>query len=210
MFVNLLPEGVVRRDVALRSLRVWGYVGASLAVAGAVWCGAPFYASIQTGIALADVEHQAQELERLNAESARMQSRLAAAAARLAEVEHHSAERRTLSLLGLVGQAARTAGDEVRLVHLNLQLPPAETRTDARPGAPTMPAVANGPVRKAAEPATGAVTIDGISPDPAAITQLIGSLREAGLFRRVELKSATEELSTAGTRRKFNIDCRFQ
>ena len=34
MFVNLLPEGVVRRDVALRSLRIWGYVGASLAVAG--------------------------------------------------------------------------------------------------------------------------------------------------------------------------------
>ncbi len=206
MHLSLLPPKVVSRRATRHQLRRWVAIALVVSLIGLLACGVQYRGLAAVQAAAAKRDRDTAALRQLAAEGARAQGQLAAIRAELLNRENSYTDKQTLSLIGVVGRGVHAAGGEIKLFRLNIRLPQATALPAPRlPAALVTPSTA--PV--AAPVMEGAVTFDGTAPDAATIAQLIASLRRAGIFSHVELKGSTEEVSTAGTTRLFQVEGRF-
>lgn len=219
MRLNLLPEKLVQSENAARALRVWAWLGLAAVTTGGAICASQYLGSYHLQVAVDELSREADGIQRIAIDANRLQARIAATNSDLAAIDADTQEQQVLALLGFVGRCVRQSGGGVQLSHMNVQLPPSATEAQSLRLAPAPARTAStgavdaraAAVRAVADnaPPFGTLTIDGVAPDADAISRLVAILRESGPLTDIELKSATEESSSQGALRRFNIECRF-
>ena len=201
--LNLLPWSYRRRCLARRRLLQWSLVwGIILAATGALL--GTKYRSYQTAARAREAAiERCLPLNHLMAESARLRrdiGQLRARGALAAQFEH---EQPMLTLLDIARRSVQRCDGRLVVRQLAFQR--------VEPQQPTAAASAQAPPPQQASPATSApcatVVFKGDAVDNLAVATFGVGLRDAGMFRKVELKSSQGIPSGRGRIRSYLLEC---
>ena len=203
--LNLLPLDYRIKALARRRILQWFLVWLSCAVAAAGLWGLKQSRCRASRQAMQAAERSYAPLEKLTGQSEAMRSELQQLRARGTTLGGLLDERPALTLIGLVSRSARQC--EGRLVVQKLLFERSEQPANADASK------ANTDQDGQPEPATqntepwGLVTLEGEALDNVAVATFVVSLRDSGLFRRVELKSSVGKKSAHEQLRSYLLEC---
>lgn len=197
MHLNLLPNGWLIRLLVRRRLWQWSWAwGAALVVGGCLF--ATRYQHLR------NARQELQDLQQRSAPLQQMQQEIAAAEHQLLELEQqilmmqkieHSD--RTLPLFQVLANASRAAEQQLQIQRLNLTAP--------TPAVATAETASSVPVA-----AETNLFLNGVVSGDVALAKFVDALRVAGVFKQVDLKSASTWQSNDGTDgRQFQVECRY-
>ena len=203
--LNLLPFEYRVKQTARRRLLQWSLVWAACAVTfiGIWWlkhrCCRSFRQTLQVA------QRSYAPLEKILQESDTMRSELDQLHAKGTILGKLLDERPALTLIGIVSQSARRCNGRLVVQSLSFQRHERPPETDAAAPDPGRKQPSK-PAAEQAEP-WGLVTLEGRAHDNVAVATFVVSLRESGLFRRVELKSSVGKSSAGEQLLTYLLEC---
>lgn len=213
--LNLLPLEHRVRETARRRFVQWCLAWAVCAAAavGVWWLKHERCRALRQRLQVAERNYA--PLEKLLGESEAMRSELDGLHAKGTILGKLLDDKPALTLIGAVSQSARRCNGRLVVQRLLFQR---HERPDADPPTPRpgRQSPANRAAVSQAKPTTsaaetlepwGAVTIEGQARDNVAVATFVVSLRESGLFRRVELKSSVGKGSSDEELRAYQLEC---
>jgi hypothetical protein len=213
--LNLLPLEHRVRETARRRFVHWCLVWAVCAAAavGVWWLKHGRCLALRQRLQVAQRDYA--PLEKLLGETETMRSELDGLHAKGTILGRLLDDKPVLTLFGAVSQSAQRCNGRLVVQRLLFERhkkpdgdPPASEPSQEGPA--KRPAAGQaGPTPPSAETAEpwGAVTIEGQASDNVAVATFVVSLRESGLFRRVELKSSVGKTSADGELRTYQLEC---
>ncbi len=205
-FVNLLSLEYRRKELLRRRLLQWSLVWTLCAAAGVgLWWLAQSRYRASLG-ALEGAEQAYTPLEKLVRQTQAMQEELEQHSTKGTILSQLRDERPLLTVIGVVSQAARRCDGRLVVHDLSFQRhnQPAQTRDkDKAKGAEEEPEEKTAEVKAP----WASVTLKGEALDNLAVATFVVSLRDSGLFRRVELKSSVGNKSSKPELRSYVLEC---
>jgi len=204
-FVNLLPFGYRRRDLFRARLVQWCLVWLACAtVATGTWQvkRSRYLSSLRAMEAAQSRYLPLAELSRQRDAARKELDRLHAKGTILEQLRD---EKPILTLMGVVSDSARKCKGRLFVNDLSFERHERRTET-ARPQSRKSKGESPPPAAKKAEP-WATVTFKGDALDNLAIATFAAGLRDAGLFRRVELKSSVGKKASLPAVRSFVVEC---
>lgn len=203
--LNLLPFEYRVRELVRRRLLQWSLVWVACAVtAFGVWwlkqsrCRA-------AGQALEAAERSYLPLERLIRESETMRTELEQLHAKGTVLGRLLDERPVLTLIGLTSQSARQCNGRLVVRNMLFERREEPLDIDDRKAKTRQNDKSESATEKTETWAL--VTLKGEAADNVAVAQFVVSLRDSGLFRRVELKSSVGKSSADEKLRSYLVVC---
>jgi hypothetical protein len=208
MHVNLLPQTFLRRLALRRQAWRWGVIVASTAVVVGGFIAAQYSALAAARRAQLASAVRSKDLHVLKAETERLAAEGKTIESAISSIQKAQPENRTLALLGIASTSAKKLNGKVHLKTIVTQIAPVATVPQAAapvPGAAGKAPATPGPTVQTPND----FSLEGTAEDAAAISSFIETLRETGVFAKVDLTATNEATSSTGAQRHFRIDCRF-
>jgi hypothetical protein len=208
MHVNLLPQTFLRRLALRRQAWRWGVIVASTAFVSGGFIAAQYSALVAARRAQSVSAVRSKDLHALKADTERLAAEGKTIESAISSIQKAQPEDRTLALLGIASTSAKKLNDKVHLKNIvTLIAPVATVQQSAAP-------VLGAPGRAPAAPGSTVQTpndfsLEGTAEDAAAISSFIETLRDTGVFAKVDLTATNEAASSTGAQRHFRIDCKF-
>lgn len=203
MHINLLPPNtrlkIQFRCVLHRYLLVWSI--ASFAVA--VHAGSQIKNIYDVRCQLAGLDMRCQPVYAMEESIHRARHELTLLRAHLDRLREAEPTDHTLELLGVLGQAAKSAAGKLVLQRVSLQ------DGQAVPAIST-PVAADQAKRAAAPKTLTTVSLSGVADDDVTLTQFISSLRQSGVFEHVSLKASSQAAGSERLSRQYQLECRYE
>ncbi len=196
MFINLLPQKLVIKMLVRRRLRQWALVWASLLIAGLVVMASNYRDVQQRQLQLDVLTTQVQPLEQLQVHTAGMNSRLNVLQKEVEVLEAICVPDRSLALLAILGDAAKSSEGKVQIERMNLSSN-GNRQVAQKKGAASIPA------------SLSSVSLQGIADGDRGLASFIERLRRSNVFHQVELKSSLLYQVEETHGRQFQIECKF-
>jgi Tfp pilus assembly protein PilN len=206
MHLNLLPPSFRFKLLMRTSLRRWSLIWGTALGCAFAYCSLQSREVFDAANRMATLDVQCQPLRNLEQDATVQQERLAHLQAERQILEQLQPDEHSLQLLGLLAQAARRTRGKVQLQRLSY----------VAPAYPT--SVAISPARQASEPPSAATALEapqatlslqGLADDDDALAGFVATLREEGIFQRVELKASSQLRTPNGSDRQYQLECRF-
>ena len=191
--INLLPSSYqVSAMLRARALQ-WGVAVALVAttVGAGGWTYLRRLDGLRDQVALLKKEYE--PLDKLITDIRDMRHQLAHLDDQEAVAGRLETQRRAITLLGAVSKSAAQCGGRLQVESLNV-LDLQSERSTAKPNADQPPQ---------------SMLLSGVSLDNLTVTQLVGGLRAAGIFRFVELRSLQETTDRQITLHAYEVLCTF-
>ncbi len=191
--VNLLPLGFRRRQLLATRLRAWAVIWTVAALAFGLagwWCWTNSRAARDQ---LARLQRENAPVDDLKSEIVTMRAKLEAMQSRERATIRLADNRSMLTLLGRISQSAQACAGYVSVQQLRLeekQQPPSGSKSDAAS-------------------ATHVVVLTGVGADQLAVAQFAANLRDAVIFRQVQLKSTGAVKLGDVDARAYTLECSF-
>jgi|GEM_PF-3480061 Tfp pilus assembly protein PilN len=210
--VNLLPWELRRSRLIASQLRRWSRVLlVVLGLVAALWIQKQ-RARQELQSELAGINKRARPLQQLNARNRRQQTELEKLNSRERLLNQLGAPFEPLQLISVLSTRATVGEGGVRILGLKL------TTVEIRPERVAVPTVSarsrrkRQPARVAAKKTEDVIvksqlTLKGLAKDDLALSEFITSMRHAGVFESVELKSTDEVEHPSGLTREYHIRC---
>lgn len=204
--INLLTLECRRRQLVRQHMARW--IRATGLVAALVFVGYWRLNSDLTAIQarFEPLDQRAEVFRQRSAENRRLEDQIALAQQRKLLFNSLSLPRQPLQLVGIISASSRAQAGKVRIA--SFELAPQEIAVAAepvkrRPG-PRRP-VRNPEDRKPVSRTT--LNLSGIAEDDLALAHFVASLREAGVFVEVELKSSRQVIDDERVARQYEVSC---
>ncbi|HEV3003167.1 MAG TPA: PilN domain-containing protein [Pirellulales bacterium] len=208
-FVNMLPWSFRRDRLLRRRLRQWLVAWALVAavLAGGAWIDWAACRTVRE--ALEQKERSYEEVKQIRTEMAALRAIQKGLGNQQDLLGRLQAAPPPLLVVGLVSQSAEHCRGRVMVRHLVYQhqgAGPAAAR-----GAPpaALPPVAVQTVLQSVRREAASLTLQGVGADNLAVAEFVVGLREAGVFERVDLKSAAESQSSSNAASVYQVECGF-
>lgn len=192
-YVNLFSESFQRRQLVRARIRFWGTAilaasGLAILVGGFAW----------TELRSISISHEWLATQYAPIES--LKKEISAFTNRIANLRHResaalmlSEDQSVMTLLAIVGQAVRTADDEIYVERLLL-----DQRQQNRP--------TNDPIPSSA---AHVLTMNGVGMNDLAVARFTAALRDAEIFQEVTLESTVPASVGDARFRTFHLECTF-
>lgn len=209
MYVNLLPPTFIRELALRRQAWRWGWaVALTLLICGGV-VGVQYGGVVSARRSQAASAFRSRELHAVKADTKRFVVEGKTIEAAIADLKKARMEDRTLALLGIASTCAKKIGAEkssgkVHLRSLTTQMA-SLAAAPVLPGPPGKKPASSGAILQAEND----LVFEGNADDAAAIASFIESLRETGVFTRVDLTATSEASGSNAAERQFRVDCKF-
>lgn len=192
--LNLLPDSVTNRRVALRHFIVWAVVWTVTGIG-------VFSLSTEEHRRLADLESRSVRLEVLTAPVKLTRTQLVGLQVRIQDIEEReswlvdSDSQQTLQLIGIISGAAaqvqgRVSVDTLNLAEFDREIPVSGNSTDE----PTIEHRMK-------------LNLNGLAVDDLAVASFVAGLRDTGVFESVELHSSISEIVEQHSSRRYDVSC---
>jgi hypothetical protein len=194
--INLLPAAARRQQVLRRRIVQWSSLLCAMLASGWGW----HWYEMREGRALAQ---QLEVMEREHAPTQRLLQQLVNMRETLDQLQQQEIvagelerQRNTLTLLGVISQAAQKTSGRLRLTKLELT----NFQGAGAAGSPAAGGTAEG---------TSGLLLSGVSLDNPAVVELLDALQDSGIFSRVELLVSKEREEGDTSLRDFEVRCEF-
>lgn len=200
-YLNLLPDLWLRQMLVRRRLKQWSVVwGLSALMACALWTLE--YRSVSTAQrAVGGQERASGPLRAVQIQNVRLRERANQWQSRNTLVTQLERDQQVFRLIGVVSRSSAKCEGRIQVQKLvfSRTLKPVAPSPDKSPKIPAP-----------ASPAEVVVmSLDGVAADNLSISQFVVTLRDTGMFSRVDLKSTALGASQTPTARSYLIECTF-
>lgn len=204
--LNLMTLEWQRRHVVKRHLIRWGRVAALVAMLTAVtgWRVHGDVAEVQAE--LAGLEERAALFRNQLAENEGIERKIELAQRRKKLFNSLSLRQQPLQLVGIISASAREQNGQIRIASFAL----APSQTPAGQAEPARPRNARGGAAdtESEKPVVRtSVSLSGVAENDIALTRFVASLREAGVFAEVELKSSRKVQRDDRVACEYDVSC---
>lgn len=205
--LNLMTLEWQRRHVVKRHLVRWGRVAALVAMLTAVTWWKVHGDVTEVRAELAGLEARASLFRSQLAENKRIEQKIELAQRRKKLFNSLSLPQQPLQLVGIISASAREQNGQIRIASFELapsQMLDGQADEPARPRNAGRRAASTEPVKPVVRTA---VSLSGIAENDMALTRFVASLREAGVFVEVELKSSRKVQRDDRVACEYDVSC---
>ncbi len=196
MFINLLPQKLVIKMLIRRRLRQWALIWAALLIAGLLVMSANYRSLKQCQVQLDSYRQRVRPLASLQLQTSDIEKRLKTLHREVEVLETISAPDRSLALLAILGNAAKSPQYKVQIERMSLASTVNRVATQKPPTEPSHAMLSS-------------VSLQGIADGDFGLANFVQSLRESNVFSQVELKSSLQYQRENLTGRQFQVECKF-
>jgi hypothetical protein len=200
--INLLPWEFRRRTIVRRVLTRWAIV-AVIALLGSGFFVVDSQLKLRESQAeLQQLVQQTEPLRAVVAENRHLSDQLKRSDQRRLLLDSLAATSQPLQLVGIVSQSASTTPGEILVQQFEL------TETEAAPAARGKSTTSKNEAPPAAE-MYRRLGLTGMATDDLALSRFVAQLRDVGVFRTVELRASNDVDLSAGSARRYTVECSF-
>ncbi|MDB5340630.1 MAG: hypothetical protein JWN70_6249 [Planctomycetaceae bacterium] len=201
--LNLLPIQLRRRTLLRTRLRQWGFIWATMCAVAILLLGRSWYVLSAAYGDLATWERRASGVQAVHEQNERLRVQIEGLRRRLAKYGDLNSEQIGLKLLATVSQSsAKTSGShQIQKLSFNQTLV-ADAPVHATPNAAT---TATPPKTREVR----ALVLSGVAKSNITIAEFVSTLRDSGVFQKVDLKSSQGNKTNTKGPRQYQVECTF-
>jgi hypothetical protein len=200
--INLLPWEFRRRTIVRRVLTRWAIVAVIALIVSGFFVVDSHLKLGESQAKLQQLVQQTVPLREVVEENRRLSEQLKRSDQRRLLLDSLAATSKPLQLIGIVSQSASTTPGEILVQQFEL------TETESVTNARGKTTTSKNEVLPAVEKQRR-LGLTGMATDDLALSQFVSQLRDVGVFHTVELRASNDVELSAGSARRYTVECSF-